>query len=89
MINKLQAEGIRPSNTDPRFAKATEDIYAAFAMAKEQIFQRTNGLDEPAALLFNTAVQKYSAESPWFARRYEQAEMDYKMELQRIFSNQT
>jgi hypothetical protein len=90
MINKLQAEGIRPSNTDPRFAKATEDIDAAFALAKEQIFENNglNELDEPAALLYNTAVQKYSAESPWFAKRYEQAEMDYKMELQRIFSSQ-
>lgn len=90
MMKKLQEAGVRPSKTDPRFIKATQEMEEAFDMAKEHIFSRNglNELDEPAALLFNTAIQKYSKETPGFARSYDQIEQNYKETMEMIFRAQ-
>jgi hypothetical protein len=90
MIENLQKEGVRLNKNDPRFIKATQDMEEAFDQAKDYIFDRNglNEMDEPAALLFHTAITKYSQEEPDFARRYQEIEMDYKMTMQMLFSQQ-
>jgi hypothetical protein len=38
-------------------------------------------------LLFNTALQQFSAEDPAFKRKVDEVEADFKLQMQMIFSN--
>mmetsp|Transcript_326 Transcript_326/g.373 ORF Transcript_326/g.373 Transcript_326/m.373 type:complete len:266 (-) Transcript_326:2246-3043(-) len=88
IMTKLQREGVRPSKNDPRFVEATKDMEEAFEMAKEHIFQKNglNELEDPATLVFNTAIQKFTKETKGFKASYDALEGDYRNTLQAVFS---